>query len=137
MQSVLILVVDDEPPVQDLLQSALEDDGFGVTLAPSGEKAVLLLDTDHDSYRAIITDVNLASGGLTGWDVARRARELVAGIPIIYMTGGSASEWGALGVPNSVLIPKPFAVGQVTIALANLLNTGGPTPGSPDDTSSI
>jgi DNA-binding response OmpR family regulator len=128
MDAVLILLVDDDPQIQELLQVALEDDGFAVALASTSEKAIAMLDDDHASYRALITDVNLAAGNISGWDIARHARELSADMPIIYMTGASAHEWPTLGVPNSILIQKPFAVGQVTTALATLLNTGGPTP---------
>jgi DNA-binding response OmpR family regulator len=129
---IVILVVEDEPPLRELLQAALEDEGYSLALAPSGKTALGMLDTDDDNYRAIITDVNLdQSGGPTGWDVARHARGLVPDVPIIYMTGAGAHEWGVFGVPNSVLIQKPFATGQITTALANLLNTGGPAPAAP------
>lgn len=131
MQPILVLVVEDEEPLRELLQHALEDDGFAVAFAPSGEEALAMLDTDHASFRVVLTDVNLASGGLTGWDVARRARELAPRVPIIYMTGGSAHQWSVFGVPNSVLINKPFAVGQVTTAIASLLNTCGSSPVAP------
>jgi CheY-like chemotaxis protein len=40
----------------------------------SGEEAVGLLDRDHARYCALLTDIHL-SGDLTGWNVARRARQ--------------------------------------------------------------
>ena len=75
------------------------------------------------------TDVNLAPKKLTGWDVARRARELTGDIPIVYMSGASGHEWTSHGVPNSVLIAKPFAIGQIVTAVSQLLNAGGPAVG--------
>jgi hypothetical protein len=43
-------------------------------------------------------------------------------MPVIYMTGDSAAQWSANGVPNSVLLRKPFVDAQLTTALATLLN---------------
>lgn len=57
-------------------------------------------------------------------DVARRGRELLNDLPVVYMTGASADAWGSKGVPNSVLINKPFAPMQVTTAVSQLLNAG-------------
>jgi len=48
------------------------------------------------------------------------------GIPIVYMSGASGHEWTSHGVPNSVLIAKPFAIGQIVTAVSQLLNAGGP-----------
>jgi hypothetical protein len=60
--------------------------------------------------------------GPTGWDVARRARELNEDLPIVYMTGGNGHEWASQGVPNSILIAKPFAPAQIVTAVSHLLN---------------
>ena len=59
------------------------------------------------------------------WDVARRAREKIPTLPVVYVTGDSAHEWAAQGVPNSVMISKPFVAAQIVNAVSTLLN-GGP-----------
>ena len=123
--AVLILVVEDEPVVRELLSASLEDDGYSVLSAESGEEAVALLD-EHTDARGLVTDVRL--GGkrkLTGWDVARRARELNPDIAVVYMSGDSGVDWTAQGVPKSVMIAKPFAMSQITTAIAQLLNEAG------------
>jgi CheY-like chemotaxis protein len=76
-------------------------------------------------YRALVTDVNL-KGHLNGWDVARQIREINPACPIIYMTGAAADKWASQGVPNSILLEKPFAPAQPVTALANLLNAAPP-----------
>lgn len=53
-------------------------------------------------FSALLTDVNLGRSKLTGWDVAKHAREIKAHIPVVYMTGASGHEWGFNGVPNSL-----------------------------------
>jgi DNA-binding response OmpR family regulator len=86
-----------------------------------------------------VTDVNL-QGRLSGWDIASRIRESKPAFPIIYITGAAAEEWPSKGVPNSILLQKPFAPAQLTTALSNLLNvatqqlaaTIGPTPADDD-----
>lgn len=123
--AVVILIVEDESAVRELLEVALQDDGYEVIVAESGEEAVALLDKLKDA-RGVITDVRL--GGkrkLTGWDVARHARELNPGIAVVYMSGDSAVDWAAQGVPKSVMVVKPFALSQISTALANLLNEAG------------
>ena len=74
--------------------------------------------------RSLLTDVTLRPGKPTGWGVAKRARELNPGLPVV-LTGGSANGRRARGVPNSVLITKPFAPAQVVTALSQLSNAGG------------
>ena len=127
MQSlaVMILVVEDDHLIQGLVSDALSDGGFETATATSGEEAIKLLEGDNSRYRALITDVNL-HGKLNGWAVAHRARELNPDMPVIYMTGAAADEWPANGVPNSILLNKPFAPAQIVAAVAQLLNTGTP-----------
>lgn len=128
MSSVLIFVVEDDALILDDLRTALEDGGFTVSEALNAEDAMAMLDKDSTAYNALVTDINLAPGGLTGWDIAKHARELVPEIPVIYTTAASSDEWSARGVPNSVLIHKPYAVAQVLTAIAQLLNVSGAAP---------
>ena len=46
-------------------------------------------------------------------------------MPVVYMTGGSGHDWEAEGVPNSILVPKPFAPAQIISAVTTLLNGAG------------
>jgi DNA-binding response OmpR family regulator len=127
--SIRVLLVEDDPLVIITVEEALTDGGFAVSTAADGAKAVSLLEAPDADYRALVTDVNLLPGGLTGWDVARRARELRADVPVVYTTGEAADNWTAMGVPNSVLVPKPFAPAQIITAVSQLLNQGN-TPGA-------
>lgn len=121
-ECVRILVVEDEALIEQLVVSGLEDAGYQISIADNAEDAIAMLEADGADYRAVVTDINLAPQRLTGWDVAKRARELTADIPIIYMTGASNHEWTSSGVPNSILIAKPFAMGQIVTAVSQLLN---------------
>ena len=126
MRQTELVVVEDE----DLIRDALTEGGFKTEIVVSGELAIELLERGNkDSYRALLTDINLP-GQLTGWDVAKRAGELNPEIPVIYMTGAAADQWPSEGVPQSVLLNKPFAPAQIVTAVANLLNQ---TPLAPHD----
>ena len=122
-----ILVVEDDPLLHALIEEALTEGGFGVAITSSGEEAATLLSGLKDRYVALVTDVNL-SGKMDGWDVAKRAREIDSQFPIVYMTGASADDWGSKGVPNSVLLNKPFAPAQLVTAVSNLLNASSAPP---------
>jgi len=118
---LLILVVEDDDLIKEMVHEALSDAGFQSKVVASGEEAVTLLQDKYDEYRALVTDINLR-GELSGWDVAKRARELSPDIPVVYMTGAAANQWPSHGVPNSVLLQKPFAPAQVVTATSQLLN---------------
>jgi CheY-like chemotaxis protein len=122
----LILVVEDDQDIQSIVETSLTEGGFEVAIAQSGEEAITLIKGKVAPYCALIADVNLV-GRLSGWEVARAAREIDPFFPIVYMTGAAADEWASQGVPNSILLNKPFAPAQLVTALAQLLNTGPPT----------
>ena len=59
--------------------------------------------------------------------MAQHAREIEPEFPVVYMSGKSAQEWTVKGVPNSIMLEKPFAAAQLVSAVANLLNKGTST----------
>ena len=122
----VILVIEDDEAIQTLVEDALSDAGFEPAIAPSGEEAVTLLKGMESTYRALVTDIQ-SPGRIDGWEVARRAREIDPEFPIVYMSGAHAGDWASKGVPNSVMLEKPFAPAQLVTAVSNLLNTGTPT----------
>jgi CheY-like chemotaxis protein len=123
---LVIMVVEDNQIIQNLVEEALTGGGFEVAIAASGEEAVTLLKGNRNNYRALVTDVNLL-GSMNGWEVAKHAREIEPTFPVIYMTGAAADEWASQGVPNSILLTKPFAPAQLVTAVSQLLNAAPPT----------
>lgn len=123
--SVLVLVAEDEAEIRNVLQITFEEGGFDVVLVPTGEQALEALDSQGEELRAVVTDIRLG-GAVSGWDVARHARERRADMPVVYMTGSEGKDWPSLGVPNSILITKPFAPSQILTAVSQLLNAGPP-----------
>ncbi|MFZ5714908.1 MAG: response regulator transcription factor [Bradyrhizobium sp.] len=124
----LILVIEDEDAILAVVEDALAEGGFQIATAKTGEEAIALLKGGLVPYRALVTDVNLP-GDRDGWEVARAAREIDPHFPVVYMTGGAADKWPVLGVPNSILLQKPFAPAQVVAAVSQLLNAGSQQAG--------
>jgi len=121
----MILVVEDDQLIEAMVKEALSDGGFESAITASGEEAITLLRGNKSQYRVVVTDINLL-GKLDVWVVARVAREIDSTMPVIYMTGTHGEEWASKGVPNSVLLVKPFAPAQIVTAISSLLNTGPP-----------
>lgn len=122
----VILVVEDDHLIQSVVEESLTDGGFEIVIASSGQNALDLLDASEAKYRALVTDINLGAGKVDGWDVARHAREIDPNFPVVYMSGKDAAEWASKGVPNSIMLAKPFAPAQLVTAVSQLLNTQPP-----------
>jgi CheY-like chemotaxis protein len=78
----VILVIEDDPPIQVVVEEALVDGGFKAAVAPSGEEAVTLMKGGVTEYRALVTDINL-DGRIDGWEVAKQAREIDPQFPVV------------------------------------------------------
>ncbi len=120
----VILVIEDDEDVQDVVEVALINAGFEPVVAESGEEAITLLSSRHVEYRAVVIDVGLQSR-MNGWAIARQARAIDPTFPIIYLGSTSVDEWRSQGVPDSILLRKPFAAAQLPAAVCQLLNMSG------------
>lgn len=123
---LVVLVVEDEYPIQGIVEDALTEGGFATDIVSSGEEALTLFGGRVKNYKALVTDVGL-KGRLNGWEVAAQIRETDPAFPVVYMSGAHASEWASKGVPNSMMLAKPFAPAQLVMAIAQLLNSVPPT----------
>lgn len=117
----VVLLVEDEPIMLIHAQDALEEAGFKVIEASSGEEAAKLLKSHRSDVIAMVTDIRLGSG-INGWELAREARERNASLPVVYLTAETAEDWAAQGVPKSVLVQKPYAAAQLVVAVSTLIN---------------
>lgn len=120
-QTPAVLLIDDEDVIHQVVVPALFDAGFEVASARRAEQALSLFRRRTTDFCAIITDVNLGPG-LSGWDVARLARELVVDIPVIYATASAAHQHPVQGVAGSVVLHKPFLPEELIDALGALLD---------------
>ena len=74
-----ILVVDDEENIRFLYKEELEDEGFAVDLAKSGEEALEKIDT----FQPDLVTLDIKMPGLNGIEVLKRIREQKRNLPIV------------------------------------------------------
>lgn len=116
----VVLLVEDEPLVLLVAQDALEAGGYTVLPVQLASEALEILDSRIAELSGLVTDIRLP-GGSDGWEIARHARELKLDLPIVYTTADSAAEWPVRGVPNSVVVQKPYAAVQLLTVISTLL----------------
>jgi CheY-like chemotaxis protein len=115
---VNVLLVEDEADVRELIVEAFVAQGVEVQAAETDERAYEILETGAPSFSALVADINLGPG-TTGFDVARRARQLNPNLKVVYITG-HAAHLDRFGVDGAVMFPKPFnptELAQQVIAL--------------------
>jgi CheY-like chemotaxis protein len=120
--SARVLVIDDDPDVRAFLSESLEGLGHTVVSAGSGEEGLERL----AAWRPDLALIDFAMPGMNGADTARAARELHAGLPIVFVTGYAESEQleAALGADAPVL-RKPFTLDDLAAAVeANAVRVG-------------
>ena len=89
-----------------LARDALCRAGFDVTVALDDRSAYSTLAREARSFTAVVTDINLGAG-VTGFDVARRARQLNRDIKVIYISGQGPHS-GLFSVPQALMLAKPY-----------------------------
>src|SRR4051812_9342339 len=81
---VNILIVDDEPKNLMVLETVLDDPGYRLLRAESGEEALLALMTEE--FAVLVLDIRMP--GMTGFELAQmiKERKKTARVPIIFLT---------------------------------------------------
>lgn len=114
-----ILVVDDEDGIRSSLKGLLEDEGFGVIEASSGEAGLAAVDEDDPDI--ILLDMIL--GGIDGMEVLMRLTEKGYRNPVIMMSGQATIENAVratrLGAMN--FLEKPLSPEKVLAEVSTAL----------------
>jgi two-component system response regulator MprA len=118
-----ILVVDDEPAVQNALYRALTLEHYDVTRAFDGHEALECLGAAP--YEAVILDI--AMPRIDGLEVCRRLREGGDGTPVLMLTarGDVDDRVAGLDAGADDYLVKPFDVGELQARLRALLRRTG------------
>jgi DNA-binding response OmpR family regulator len=100
-----ILIVEDERKIADIVKSYLEKDGFAVTVADTGQRALQLI---RDKFDLVILDLMLPD--IDGEIICSSIREF-SDVPIIMLTAKSAEEdrVKGLGIGADDYVIKPFS----------------------------
>jgi len=83
-----ILVIDDEPGVRTALQAILQDEGFAVRTAESGEDGVAL--ANSEPFDAVLLDVWLP--GIDGLETLTRLRQTLPDLEVVMISGHGTIE---------------------------------------------
>ena len=114
-----ILVVDDELFVRELLLEFLSSEGFEVSLADSGEKAVVLMQSEP----ADVVLVDLKMPGIDGIETLKQIKKTAPNALAIVMTGyptiGSSIEALRCGAYDYVV--KPFKLNDLKSSIKRAL----------------
>lgn len=96
-----LLLVEDHGLLRRVLAGTLKDAGFRVVEAASGDEALAIL---QQGLRPgiIVSDVRMP-GSLNGLELAREARQIMPGIPVLLTTG-----YNELSAHEFPMIPKPY-----------------------------
>ncbi len=124
-----ILVVDDEPAVQQSLSRALTLERYDVVVASDGHEALELLTTDR--FDAVILDVMLP--GLSGVEVCRRLRAGANRTPVLMLTARDEIDARVDGLDAGAddYLVKPFALRELVARIRALVRRT--TPSEPGD----
>ncbi len=119
MEKAKILIVDDEEDLCRILQFNLENEGYQVFVAYSGEEALEKLDT---SFHLVLLDVML--GGMNGFETANAIRkQKKLDVPIIFLTAKDTENdlltGFSLGADD--YIAKPISIKEVNARVKALL----------------
>jgi CheY-like chemotaxis protein len=124
-----ILVVEDDERVRQLTIRRLKLIGYSVLEAKDGPTALEILGSG-EAIDLVFTDL-IMPGGLSGRDVADKARELKPGIKVL-LTSGYAEELvhgGDLQRERLRVLRKPYQQADLVAALRDVLGNGNPPPG--------
>lgn len=114
-----VLLVEDELSLCGLIAEAFEHRRVPVSSVTTDRAAYAILEDRPGRFALLIADINLGEG-TTGFDVARRARQLDPKIKVIYITG-DASTLDRFGVEGGRLFPKPFAPADLVDTAVSML----------------
>lgn len=118
-----ILIAEDDPPIANLVKTALEGAGYRCVWAPDGLTAADLLEVG--GFDLVLLDIMLP--GLDGYEVQEYCRTLE--VPVIFLSAKGAVEDRVKGLRLGAedYIPKPFDLMELLARVETVLRRCGKT----------
>jgi DNA-binding response OmpR family regulator len=125
-----ILLVDDEPSLQKMLQHALEREGFQIQIAGDGEEALEMFSSFEPHL--IVLDIMLPK--LDGTEVCRRIRSQ-SDVPILMLTAKDDEIDRVVGLELGAddYVTKPFAVRELVARVRAIMRRSSVPQGQKPD----
>ncbi|MFG6563449.1 ATP-binding protein [Sulfitobacter sp. 1A13421] len=118
----VILLVEDEAPVRAFASRALRLRGYTVLEAESAEAALKMLEDKDLDIDVFVTDVVMP--GMDGPSWVRQALKQRPDVRVVFVSGYAEDNFGQeqSKIPNSVFLPKPFSLTDLTTTVHNQLH---------------
>ncbi|SMC11614.1 hybrid sensor histidine kinase/response regulator [Roseovarius aestuarii] len=110
----VVLLVEDEAPVRAFASRALQLRGFTVLEAESAEDALELLEDEGLDIDVFVTDVVMPGRDGPSW--VQEALQKRPDVSVVFVSGYAEETFGDTQskIPNSVFLPKPFSLTELT-----------------------
>lgn len=117
----VVLLVEDEAPVRAFASRALRMRGYTVFEAENAEQALETLSDENINVDVFVTDVVMP--GLDGPSWVRKALETRPDTRVVFVSGYAEEDFAdtQARIPNSVFLPKPFSLGELTTTVRDQL----------------
>lgn len=115
-----ILLVEDERPLLQMMTELLQEMNYRVLPARSGSEALDVIQSGKP-IDLLLTDV-VMPGGIGGFELALRVREMLPDVPIIYTSGYTGFNLADMEGAEAVLLQKPASPAAIGAAIAQALN---------------
>ncbi len=118
MASSSILIVDDEPGIRATLRGVLEDEGFAVEAAASGEACLKLV--KEQNFACILLDIWLGKG-IDGLETLKRLREQDSDAAVVMISGHGNIETAVRSTKLGAydFIEKPLSLDRTVLTVKN------------------
>jgi two-component system, NtrC family, nitrogen regulation response regulator NtrX len=116
-----LLIVDDEPGIRDSLAGVLEDEGYQVTAASSGEAALDIL--RQSQFDVVLLDVWLP--GIDGLETLERLRDFEGAPEVIMISGHGTIETAVRATKLGAydFLEKPLSLEKTLILVKNAVES--------------
>jgi PAS domain S-box-containing protein len=117
-----ILVAEDDPFVRSSVIQRIEGLGYSVVAAVDGNDALVKLKA-NPGIDMLFTDI-VMPGGMSGWELADRAREIRPGLPVVFSSGyplETLTEQSRTS-GRSIILSKPYRKTELAERLREALS---------------
>jgi PAS domain S-box-containing protein len=113
-----ILIVEDEPMLQDITQTMLISFGYTVFMATDGLEAIDIFQQHKDAVACVLLDMTLPR--MNGWETLTELRKLSPQIPVILTSGYAVEQVMAGEHPEQpqAFLQKPYQIMDLKATLA-------------------
>lgn len=118
-----VLLVEDEQSILDITAIHLENYGYTLLKAGSGEEAIKIAEENIDVIRLLITDVVMP--GMNGKDLSDNLKTLIPKIKCLYMSGYTSDVIAHHGVLDKGVnfIQKPYSSSDLAAKVREVLDS--------------